>query len=232
MEWNKELIQKPGWKEEISNKIEKERIAKILASKVKSKDIIGFGSGSTSYLATIEIAKKVENEELDIIAIPTSYEIEMLCTYLGIKTDSIKNKKPDWCFDGTDEIDDRGFLIKGRGAAMFREKLNIKSAPKTYILADSSKFVRRLGENYPIPIEVNPDSINYVKQEIDLLNPIEINLRMASKKDGPVITEDGNFILDVKFNNIEEDLEYRLKRITGVIETGLFTYGYNFEIIK
>ena len=75
MEWNKEILQKPGWKEEISNREEKERIAKKVAEIVKDGDVIGFGSGSTSYLAAVQIANRVQNENLHITAIPTSYEI-------------------------------------------------------------------------------------------------------------------------------------------------------------
>lgn len=231
MDWNKEILQKPTWKEEISNREEKEKVAKAIAQKVQNGDVIGFGSGSTSYLAVIEIANKIQTEGLKITAIPTSHEIEMLCTYLGIPTATLQTQKPDWCFDGADEVDHDNWMIKGRGAAMFNEKLNIKVASKTYILIDESKIVNKLGEKYPVPVEVAPSALNYVKQEIYDIGVASIELRMAVKKDGPVITQNGNLILDVKFNNIDYTLEKRLKEITGVIETGLFI-GYNIEIIK
>ena len=154
----------------------------------------------------------------------------MLCTYLNIPTATIDEKKPDWCFDGADEVDNDKWLIKGRGAAMFNEKLNIKSAAKTYILVDKSKLVNKLGTNFPIPVECTPKAINLVKEELYKLGASSIELRLALKKDGPVITENGNIILDAKFENIDETLERRLKNITGVIETGLFI-GYNVEII-
>lgn len=230
MEWNKEILQKPMWNKEIENRKVKEHIAKKMAEKVQEGDIIGFGSGSTSYLTVIEIANKIQTENIKITAIPTSYEIKMLCTYLNIPTATIEEKKPDWCFDGADEVDHDNWMIKGRGAAMFNEKLNIKSAGKTYILVDESKIVNKLGINFPIPVEVNPKAINLVKQEIYNMGARNIELRLAQKKDGPVITENGNIILDVQFNNIDETLEKRLKSITGVIETGLFI-GYNVEII-
>ena len=173
----------------------------------------------------------MQRENIKITAIPTSYEIKMLCAYLNIPTASLEEKKPDWCFDGADEVDHDNWMIKGRGAAMFNEKLNIKSAGKTYILVDESKIVNKLGTNFPIPIEVNPKALNLVKQELYNMGATEINLRMALRKDGPVITENGNLILDVRFSNIDETLEKRLKNITGVIETGLFI-GYNVEILK
>ena len=153
MEWNREIMQKPMWKEEISNREEKEKIARRMAEKVQDGEVVGFGSGSTSYLTAIEIANKIQKENITITAIPTSYEIKMLCTYLNIPTATIDEKKPDWCFDGADEVDNDKWLIKGRGAAMFNEKLNIKTAAKTYILVDKSKLVNKLGANFPIPKE-------------------------------------------------------------------------------
>lgn len=231
MDWNRELLQKPMWKEEISNREQKENIAKKIAERVQDGDVIGFGSGSTSYLTAIEIANKIQRENLRIIAIPTSYEIKMLCTYLNIQTASIEEKRPDWCFDGADEVDHDNWMIKGRGAAMFNEKLNIKAADKTYILVDESKIVNKLGSKFPIPVECNPKAINFVKQELYNLGATDVQLRLALKKDGPVITENSNLILDAKFDNIDETLERRLKNITGVIETGLFI-GYNVEVVK
>lgn len=231
MDWKKELLQKPMWKEEISNREEKEKIAKKIAERVQDGDVIGFGSGSTSYLAAIAIAEKIQKESLKITAIPTSYEIKMLCTYLNIPTATIDEKRPDWCFDGADEVDHDNWLIKGRGAAMFNEKLNIKSAKKTYILVDQSKIVNKLCSKFPVPVECTPKAINLVKEEIYKLGADSIELRLAKKKDGPVITENGNIILDVMFSNVDETLEKKLKSITGVIETGLFI-GYNVEIIK
>lgn len=231
MEWNREILQKPMWKEEIKNREAKEQIAQRIAGRVQDGDVIGFGSGSTSYLTAIEIANKVQTEKLKITAIPTSYEIKMLCTYLGIPTATLEEKKPDWCFDGADEVDHDNWLIKGRGAAMFNEKLNIQASNKTYILVDESKIVNKLGTNFPVPVECNPKAINLVKEELYRQGADSVELRLALKKDGPVITENGNLILDAKFNNIDETLERRLKNITGVIETGLFI-GYNVEIIK
>ena len=176
MEWNREIMQKPMWKKEISNREEKEKIARRMAEKVQDGEVVGFGSGSTSYLTAIEIANKIQKENITITAIPTSYEIKMLCTYLNIPTATIDEKKPDWCFDGADEVDNDKWLIKGRGAAMFNEKLNIKSAAKTYILVDKSKLVNKLGTNFPIPVECTPKAINLVKVEVYKLGASSIEL--------------------------------------------------------
>ena len=110
--------------------------------------LYGFGSGSTSFLAVIAIAEKIREEGVNILAIPTSLEIKMLCSKLNIPTTTLLEKNPDWCFDGADEVDSNGWLIKGRGGAMFKEKLNIVSSKKTYILIDKSKKVNKLGGKF------------------------------------------------------------------------------------
>lgn len=231
MDWNKETVQKMEWNGEISNYEEKLRIAKKIVDKVKDGDVIGVGSGSTSFVATKEIAKKIKEENLHITAIPTSYEINLLCNELGIPTASLMDKLPDWSFDGADEVSDKNWLVKGRGAAMYREKLNVVSSEVTYILVDESKFVKNICDKFPIPVEVTPKAINYVRQAMFDMGAESITLRPAKGKDGPVITEEGNVILDTVFRNVDETLEKRLKGIVGVVETGLFI-GYNVVIEK
>ena len=229
MKWNNLDLK---WNSVISNAEDKKRIAKIVANKVKDGDTIGFGSGSTSFIATKEIAKKIKNEKLNIIAIPTSYEIKLLCDNLNIPTGSIMEYKPDWSFDGTDEYNQDNWLIKGRGAAMFKEKLNIVNSKKVYILADNTKFVEKLGQNFSIPVECFPESVKFVKSRLMKLGAEECILRSGEGKDGPIITENNNLILDVKFLNIDSKLEKKIKLIPGVIESGLFIGYKNIEIIK
>lgn len=231
MDWNKNTVQEIAWNGEISNYEEKLRIAKKIAKRVKDGDVIGIGSGSTSFVATQEIAKRMKEENLNIIGIPTSYEINMLCNQLGIPTTNLMSKKPDWSFDGADEVNDKNWLVKGRGGAMYREKLNIASSEVSYILVDNSKFVDNICDKFPIPVETVPDAINYVRDELFKMGAEDIVLRLAKGKDGPVITEHGNVILDVTFRNVDETLEKRLKAVVGVVETGLFI-GYNVIIEK
>lgn len=231
MNWDEQMMKNLEWNTEIKNKEEKQTIAIKIANMVKEGEVIGFGSGSTSFLAVCAIADRMKRENIKITSIPTSHEINMLCSYFNIPTASLLEKKPDWSFDGADEVDSRKWLIKGRGAAMFKEKLNIVNSKKTFILVDESKFVTKLGEKCPVPIECFPSSINYVKEELYKLGAKEIILRKAISKDGPVITENGNFILDTKFEEINEKLEKQIKAIPGVIESGLFI-GYNIEILK
>lgn len=218
----------------ITNKEEKLEVARKVAMKVKDGDVIGFGSGSTSYIAAIEIANRVEKEDLHIIAIPTSYEMNALCQDLKIPTASILAHKPDWGFDGADKVNNQNWLIKGRGAAMLKEKLNMVNAGITYILVDNSKIVDEFDSgdnNLSIPVEVIPEAVNSVKEALEDLGAERSILRKAEKKDGPVITESGNVILDTKFVEIYDGLEDDIKSIVGVVESGLFM-DYSVEIIK
>lgn len=225
------IIDSLEWGKDISNIEEKERIAVKIASMVNDGDIIGVGSGSTAYLALQKIAERIRTEQLHIRAIPTSLEIKMTCARLGIPQTSLFEYKPDWTFDGADEIDTNHNMIKGRGGAMFKEKLLISSSPRTYIIADSSKMVTKLGSRFPVPIEIFPEALTHVAQALESFTPKEIKLRMAQGKDGPVITENGNLILDVWFDNIPDNQENAIKSITGVIESGLFMH-YEIELIK
>ena len=231
MEWGKTILSSLEWGKSISNREEKERVAEIISSMVDDGDIIGAGSGSTAYLALTKIAERVKNEQLRIRAIPTSQEIRMTCARLGIPVTSLWEHKPDWTFDGADEIDTEHNMIKGRGGAMFKEKLLISSSPRSYIIADPSKMVTKLGTRFPVPIEIFPEALTYVEEVLRAYNPKEIKLRMAEGKDGPVITENGNLVLDAWFDDIPDNLERSIKSITGVIESGLFMH-YNVQIIS
>ena len=209
--------------DKISRKEEKIELGKKIAEKVKNWQTIGFGSGSTSYLTAIEIGKKVEKEHLHIIAIPTSKEIENVCKQYKIQIGNLVENKIDWAFDGADEVDPDNNMIKGMGAAMFKEKLNILNSPTNYILIDQTKFVKELGEKHPVPVEVFPQALEYVSRKLEELGATETIFRG--------MTENQNAILDVRFEKIDNKLEAKIKNITGVIESGLFM-GYNVEIIS
>lgn len=231
MNREKTIIDSLEWGKEITNREEKLKVATRIASMVKDGEIIGVGSGSTAYLALFKIAERMQRENIHVRAITTSLEIKMACAKLGIPLTSLLENKPDWTFDGVDEIDHNHNMIKGRGGAMFKEKLLISSSTRTYIIADASKMVTKLGSRFPVPVEVFPDALVHVDQALRSLSPIEIKLRIAQAKDGPVITENGNMILDAWFNNIPDNLENAIKSITGVIESGLFMH-YDIELIK
>lgn len=207
----------------ITNKEEKLKLAKKIAEKVKDGQVIGFGSGSTSYLAAIEIGKRVQNENLKITAIPTSEDMAKVCEDYNINIGNLTADDIDWAFDGADEVDPKGNMIKGMGAAMFKEKLNILSSPINYILVDDTKFVNNLGEKHPVPIEVFPSAMKYVSERLTNLGATSTIFRG--------MTENNNAILDTEFKKIDECLEEKIKMIPGVIESGLFI-GYNVEVIR
>jgi len=230
MNWNSDIIDKLAWTDTIINKEAKQKVADKIAEKVKDGDILGVGSGSTSYMALLAIAQKIKEQGLNVKAIPTSVEITMVCSNLGIPTTTLFEHKPDWYFDGADEVDPDKSLIKGRGGAMFKEKLIMSSSPVTYIIVDESKLVKKLGTNFPVPIEVFPTALLHVEERLKALGATSLTLRPAKGKDGPIITENGNLVLDAKFDAIGKDLEKKIKGITGVIESGLFI-GYNVEIL-
>ena len=159
MNWDSDIIKNLAWSDTIINREGKQKVADEIAKKVKEGEVIGIGSGSTSYLALLAIAKKVKQEKLNIKAIPTSIEIALTCTELGIPLTTLYEHRPDWLFDGADEVDPKHSLIKGRGGAMFKEKLMIMSSPVNFILVDESKLVNKLGSNFPVPIEVFPQAL-------------------------------------------------------------------------
>lgn len=230
MEWKDNIITDLSWSSTITNRDSKEKVAKEMALKANNGEIIGAGSGSTVYLALFALAGRIRKEGLQIQVIPGSMEISMTCIQLGIPQTTLWEKKPDWTFDGADEVDSAHNLIKGRGGAMFKEKLLICNSPHTYIIVDQSKLVEHLGSRFPIPVEVFPNALTYVDNQMKELGAVETALRPAEGKDGPILTENGNFILDVRFENIPLSLEKDIKSITGVIESGLFI-GYNPSII-
>lgn len=215
----------------MANRAEKERLAASVAARVAHGQAIGVGSGSTSFLALAAIGERVRRESLEITAIPTSHEVALACAAFGLPIASPAERRPDWGFDGADEADERGRLIKGRGGALFREKLVIASSPLTLILVDRSKLVSRLGERFAVPVETHPMALSLVEERLLALGATEVRLRTAgSGKDGPVITENGHLILDARFADIPDAREREIKAIPGVIESGLFV-GYAVEVV-
>ena len=140
MDWKNHLIKHLQWSDSIINREAKEHVAREIAATAKDGDVIGAGSGSTVYLTLFELSRRIREEYLHIEVIPASQEISMTCIQLGIPQTTLWNKRPNWTFDGADEVDPQQNLIKGRGGAMFKEKLLIRSSRKTFIIIDPSKL--------------------------------------------------------------------------------------------
>lgn len=212
----------------ISNLEEKQRLARTVAGQARPGEVIGAGSGSTAFLAVHAIADRARAGELgDVTLIPTSHEVHLTVAALaasvpGLALGDLAVRRPDWLFDGADEVDREGDLIKGRGGALLREKIMFRATEDRRVVVDRSKRVDRLGERFPIPVEVVPVALPVVTAALADLGATEAAIRTGTGKDGPVITESGNILVDCRFSSIESDLEPRIKSITGVVESGLF----------
>jgi ribose 5-phosphate isomerase A len=172
----------------------------------------------------------VERESLSIRIATTSYETQTAADTLGIPTVPLGSVQPQWGVDGADEVDPQGRLIKGRGGAMFMEKILWTTCQRMYLAIDPTKHVERLGQGFPIPIEVDRHAVELVGRALDRHGCARWSLRLAGGKDGPVVTEWGNLVIDAWFDPIPHGLHAQLKALPGVLETGLFE-GFAFEII-
>lgn len=200
----------------------KELVAREIAKRVGNNQVIGVGTGSTVDLAVRYIGERIAKEKMTVRVVPSSYESAIYCAELGlIVLSPLYQEQLDWGFDGADQVDADLRLIKGRGAALLKEKILVSKMKKFVVIIDHTKLVQAL--NMAVPIEVIPEALGPVKRALAVLSPKNICLRQASGKHGAVITEAGNFILDVEFDLIANDLEHRIKSIPGVVESGIFS---------
>jgi ribose 5-phosphate isomerase A len=192
---------------------------------VKNGFIVGLGSGSTAAYAIEEIGNKIARKKLHVLGVPTSYQAFTFAVKHGITITTLdEHPVPDVTIDGADQVDADLNLIKGMGGALTREKIVACASKQNVIVADASKKVTVLGENgQPVPIEVLPFAVPFVMRRVKEIGGTPI-LREGTGKVGPVITDNGNVILDVNFGLIRKpaDLARDLKAVSGVVETGLF----------
>lgn len=187
---------------------------------VKNKMIIGLGTGRTVKYVIEKLGKMVESG-IKIKAISSSLKTEILAKKNKIPLTNLNEvSKIDLTIDGADEFDENLNLIKGGGGALFKEKILAYNSKKLIIVVDSDKKVKHLGK-FPLPIEVLPFSWKTTANNLKKLN-CKPKLRFKGKT--PFKTENGNYILDCKFNRIEnpKNLEKKINEIVGVVENGLF----------
>ena len=204
----------------------KQIVADSAIKEVKSGMILGLGSGSTAALMIKSLADEIRSGKLqNIKGVATSFQSEVLALELNIPLIDLSSvSQIDLAIDGADEVDPGFQLIKGGGACHVREKLVASKADKLLIVVDETKLVQNLNKSFPLPVEVLPNSWKQVKDVISEMNGSS-NLRMATKKAGPVVTDQGNLILDVLFiDGIKnpKDIEMSINNIPGVLENGLF----------
>ena len=195
----------------------KKAVAEAAVNEVTSNMIVGLGSGSTAAIMIKTLANKIKTGELkEIRGVPTSFQSEVLALELGIPLiDLVSVDQIDLAIDGADEVNPSYQLIKGGGACHVREKLVASKANKLLIVVDQTKLVKNLNEEFPLPVEVLPSAWKQVKDVIEDMDA-QCKLRLAEKKAGPVVTDEGNLILDVLFNGgikNPKEIELQIKRL-------------------
>ncbi|MGI0003300.1 MAG: ribose-5-phosphate isomerase RpiA [Nitrosopumilaceae archaeon] len=189
---------------------------------VNDNYVLGLGSGRAATELVRSLSSYLKEKNIRVKAVPTSLQIKLEAERGGIpiiEADQIEHI--DIVFDGADQIDEERNMIKGGGGALLREKILINVAKKVVIIADESKFVKKL--NHRVPIEVHPFARNIAAKQIQKYggNPV---LRTI-ERGYPFVTENGNIILDSDFGEISDpkELAGKIIQIPGVIEVGIFT---------
>jgi len=206
--------------------VAKRRAAEEALKMVEDGQVIGVGSGTTVEVFLELLKDKLRKEHIRIEAIASSRRIRDLLINMRIPVRTLDEEpEPDLAIDGADEVDLRMNLIKGGGGAHAMEKVIDAAAKKLVIIVDYTKLSVRLCEKKPIPVEVLPEAVGYVKKKLYELGAKLVEVRMCKGgKYGPVVTENGNLILDAHFSPLDEPekLELEIKRLPGVVEVGLF----------
>lgn len=189
---------------------------------VKNNNVIGLGSGRAATAIVKLLSSHLKKNGFSVKAIPTSLQIKMEAEKGGIpiiEPDQIDHI--DIVFDGADQIDSRGNMIKGGGGALLREKILISMAKKVVIIADETKFVKKL--NRTVPVEVHPFARNTAALKIKSFGG-KPHIRLL-ERGYPFVTENGNIILDCDFGEITNPgaLGTKIIEIPGVMEVGLFS---------
>ena len=200
---------------------QKRRAGERAAAEVEDGDVVGLGTGSTAAHAIRAIGEAVESG-LDVRGVPTSFDARRRAREAGVPVRSLDEIDGiDLAIDGADRIDRDRAAIKGGGAAHAREKVVDAAADRFVVVADPSKVVDTL--SHPIPLEVLPDARAAVERTVTALDGTP-TLRRAEAKDGPVVTDNGNLILDCAFGPIDdpEGMARALSDVPGVLEHGLF----------
>jgi ribose 5-phosphate isomerase A len=196
---------------------------------VKSGMKLGLGTGSTAIPAVRYIGELLREGALkNILAVSTSFQTTIECEKQGIPLYTLNSREIggalDLTIDGADEVDTKSYCTKGGGAALLTEKITAYVSAAYALVVDESKLVEHLALKFPLPVEVVPEARIPVTRALEALGAA-VELRDAVRKDGPVITDHGNIILDIRFKAPVDPvvLEMEINHIPGVMENGLFT---------
>ena len=204
----------------------KQAVAEAAVEQIRDGMVLGLGSGSTAALMIQALGAKLRRGELnDIVGVTTSFQGEVLAAELGIPLKSLNAiDRIDLAIDGADEVDRSFQLIKGGGACHVQEKLVARRADRFVVVVDSTKLVDTLNLGFLLPVEVLPGAWRQVQGQLKEMGA-DAQLRMAVRKAGPVVTDQGNVVLDAKFaGGITNPaaLEKEINNLPGVLENGLF----------
>jgi ribose 5-phosphate isomerase A len=203
----------------------KERVGLEAAKQVEKGMVVGLGTGSTATYFIRELGRRVRDENLAIKGVTSSFACSLLTKQEGVPViPADQADHIDLYVDGADEVDPAKGLIKGRGAAMVGEKLLAEACARFIVIVDEGKLVQRLGAKFPVPVEIMPSALGLVKRGIVNLGGAPA-LRLApAGKDGPVVSDNGNLILDVTFPGSADwhALDTALNCLPGVVGHGLF----------
>lgn len=202
----------------------KRKVGIAAAALVRSGMVVGLGTGSTAAFAIAELGRRVREEGLAITGVPTSWSAAELARRAGLELRTVNDvARIDLAIDGADEVGPDLSLIKGGGAAHTQEKIVAAAAERFVVVVDESKVVARLGVKWPVPIEVLAIALRPVERALERLGA-KPQVRTAAGKDGPVVTDLGNLVVDAKFDGIDDAaaLARELDSIPGLVEHGLF----------
>ena len=204
----------------------KQAVAEAAVEQFRDGMVVGLGSGSTAALMIKGLGQRLASGQLkNIVGVTTSFQGEVLAAELGIPLRSLNAvDRIDLAIDGADEVDPAFQLIKGGGACHVQEKLVAARAERFVVVVDSTKLVDRLNMGFLLPVEVLPGAWRQIQQQLSAMGGTA-ELRMANRKAGPIVTDQGNLVLDVRFDGgIADpvDLERSVNNIPGVLENGLF----------
>jgi len=196
---------------------------------------IGLGTGSTAMPAVTRLAEHIREGRLSgIRAVATSFQTTIACEELGIPVFSMNSREIggslDLAIDGADEVSPSKNLIKGGGAALLLEKIIAYNSKIFVIVADESKAVSSLGIKFPLPVEIIAEARVSAVAALSSLGATA-TLREGVRKAGPVITDNGNLIVDCLWAAKEDGsspvdpaaMERAIDDIVGVVENGFFT---------
>lgn len=195
-------------------------VIKAALEYVEEGMVIGLGSGTTVAQMVEMMKNLVKVESLEFI--PSSLQAKHLILSHGLRLASLDTyPEPDLVLDSFDQVDQKGNVIKGGGGALLREKILAQAGRKVIYIGDHLKQRQKLDRS--VPLEVLEFAYPYVKKTLEKMGA-EVRLREGKMKMGPVITDNGNLIVEADFGEIEnpETLEQRLNMIAGVLENGIF----------